>query len=340
MTSDLVSVIVPVYNCEKEIRKCVESILSSDYKNLEIILINDGSKDRSGDICQQLSDMYSQIRYYSQNNSGVSVARNLGIEKAMGQYIMFVDGDDQISPELISALLRNMNPDTDIVCCSYSILDENRIELMFEKEIAASSDIEKEPFFIQLMDRTYGNSGNNATAIGVPWGKIFRKDLIDNNKIRFNPALRRMQDNIFVMHAIYYAKAVKYIPLGLYYYRVDHINSYKNGAYSHDVYKGVLRERLVFFKEHKEFFTSKMKDYLYKENLSYLMMSIHYIVAHDGSQTAKISSIKDICNEKVHDILKKLPPKICPKKQLLQWLMLKQRMYTALYWSYKIKYKL
>ena len=340
MVSGLVSIIVPVYNCEKEINGCVNSILSSDYKEIEIIIINDGSTDGSEQVCKELSDRIPQIKYFYQDNSGVSVARNYGFGQSAGEYIMFVDGDDQIKSNLISALLEKMDPSTDIVCCSYEILGENRTELMFDNEVEASSVSDKEPFYLQLMDRQYGNNGNNATAIGVPWGKLFRREVISRNNIIFDPKLRRMQDNIFVMQSFYYANKIKYIPLGLYLYRVEHINSYNKGAYNHDVYEGVLRRRMDFFNSHKEIVSPQISLYLYRENLSYLMMSIHYIVAHTNSMDRAIQEIKSICSQEIHDILNQRPPKECSLKHKIQWVMLRTHMYRSLYYSYKIKYKL
>ena len=103
-----VSIIVPVYNVEKYIEKCVNSICQQDYENLQVILIDDGSKDNSGRICDKFSEIDSRIVVLHQNNSGVSVARNNGLDVAEGKYIGFVDSDDYLEKDYISTLVQEM----------------------------------------------------------------------------------------------------------------------------------------------------------------------------------------------------------------------------------------
>ena len=104
MKKELVSIIIPVYNTEKYLEECLDSVCSQTYKNLEIILINDGSTDNSEEICQKFKDMDQRIQIYTCFNSGPAFARNLGLSKAHGEYIMFVDSDDWILPELVDTL--------------------------------------------------------------------------------------------------------------------------------------------------------------------------------------------------------------------------------------------
>ena len=213
---ELVSVIIPVYNCAKYISDLLENLVNQTYRNLEIILIDDGSKDNSADICKTWEKKHSNIHYFYQENGGAAKARNNGLEHANGAYIMFVDGDDQVKSTIVEELMNNIDENVDIVCCSYEILGTGKHELMFPSSIIATSIKEKEPFYLQLMDYTYGHGPECATAIGVPWGKIFRRELIEKNSIRFDTSLRRMQDNIFIMEAFYHARKVVYLPLFLY----------------------------------------------------------------------------------------------------------------------------
>lgn len=106
-----VSVIVPVYNAEKTIIRCVESICKQSYRNIEIILIDDGSSDKSYEICEKLSCQDSRIHVYRQKNKGVSSARNNGINQAKGNYICFVDSDDWVDPDYVEILIKYMVPD-------------------------------------------------------------------------------------------------------------------------------------------------------------------------------------------------------------------------------------
>ena len=120
----LISVIVPVYNTEKYIEKCVMSILNQTYKNLEIILIDDGSTDNSPQICDSLAEKDNRITVIHQPNGGVSSARNIGLDNTHGDYITFVDSDDYIEPNMIEFLSENIG-DTNIAMCGYTSVEEN-----------------------------------------------------------------------------------------------------------------------------------------------------------------------------------------------------------------------
>ena len=105
----LISVIVPVYNVEEYVEKCVLSIINQTYKNLEIILVDDGSTDNSGKICDEIAIKDNRIKVIHKKNGGLSDARNVGIDIAKGDYLGFVDSDDYIDPDMYSILLNNMN---------------------------------------------------------------------------------------------------------------------------------------------------------------------------------------------------------------------------------------
>ena len=116
---ELISVIVPVYNVESYVAECIESIQNQTYMNLEIILVNDGSTDNSGDICDQYATYDERIKVIHKENAGVSAARNTGIEAANGDYIAFVDSDDYIAPNMYEDMLRILKEnDLDILECT------------------------------------------------------------------------------------------------------------------------------------------------------------------------------------------------------------------------------
>lgn len=120
-----ISIIVPVYNVEKYLRQCIESILTQTYTNLEIIIVNDGSTDESGKICSEYASMDSRIKYISQENHGISMARNTAIDVSTGEYIGFIDGDDWIAADMYDVLYENaVNYSADISECSIKSVDE------------------------------------------------------------------------------------------------------------------------------------------------------------------------------------------------------------------------
>lgn len=116
MNNFLVSVIIPVYNAEKTIERCVRSILNQNYDNIELLLINDGSTDNSKRICEALAEKDKRIIFFSQDNQGVSIARNTGLKRSSGDYITFVDADDYILPDYLSCLVKYMEEGIDVVC--------------------------------------------------------------------------------------------------------------------------------------------------------------------------------------------------------------------------------
>ena len=116
----ILSVIVPVYNSEKYLERCVESVMASSLKNLEIILVNDGSSDCSDKLCDRLAQRDKRIVVIHQQNAGVSAARNRGLEKAEGKYFAFVDSDDYIEPDMYEKMIASMEKnDADLVCCGF-----------------------------------------------------------------------------------------------------------------------------------------------------------------------------------------------------------------------------
>lgn len=178
MVRPLISVIIPVYNTEQFLPVCLDSVIGQTYKNLEIIIINDGSVDNSMDICEQYALHDQRIKIISQSNRGLSAARNTGIDNACGEYIIFVDSDDYISLDTIEMLLRIMlEYNADCSICGYACVDESRniIKTYYISNQCEISGIEalKKYYF----DNTY--EINFVTA----WGKLFRRELW--NKLRF-----------------------------------------------------------------------------------------------------------------------------------------------------------
>lgn len=242
---DKVSVIVPIYNAGKYLEECINSIVKQTYDNLQIILVNDGSRDNSWKICQQLQKSDNRISITSQPNSGVSVARNTGLDLANGKWIMFVDPDDILDKNIVSDLLDEVNSDRDIIistCYGFDTYSKKRAHF-FTEDREFKKD--KEDLYLQLLDLPYGQTGEIFTAIGVPWGKLYRRSFLDKFGLKFDSKLRRMQDNIFNMYAFYYAREIKYVDKPLYYYRLENINTFwkRNILNYEKIFKPVIKAR-------------------------------------------------------------------------------------------------
>ncbi len=252
----MISIIVPIYNQELYINECIESILLQDYKDYEVILVNDGSTDGSKMICEGYVKENQNIYYYEQENCGVSVARNKGIDNAHGDWIMFVDPDDILDSEILTKLTVLVDSDVDIIacCCKVFINDERSIDYFYEESCEFKAFAEKKELIKQLFMTAYRQPQKAYTGIGVPWGKIYRKAFIDENGLVFKPTIRRMQDNVFNMYAFWKAKKVIYLNEGLYGYRLENISNYYKAKYKtflFDNYMSIQKERGFFLKSNE-----------------------------------------------------------------------------------------
>lgn len=202
---ELVSIIVPIYNVEQYLEKCIDSILSQTYKNIEVILVNDGSKDRSGMIAKNYAEKDPRIKYIEQENQGQGKARNVGIENAKGKYVAFVDSDDTIDKKMIERMIEKLTDENlDIVFCDYIRKDDQGNEL--ERYVHPQDELtvyepEKQKEVI-LVDP-------------VPWNKIFKKELFDTIKF---PSQVWYEDLRTIPKLIVKAKRIGIIKEPLYYY--------------------------------------------------------------------------------------------------------------------------
>lgn len=201
---ELISIIVPVYNVEKYLKKCIDSLTKQTYKNIEIILINDGSTDESGRICEECKKNDYRIRLFHEKNMGVSNARNVGIRNANGKIITFVDSDDSIEVDMIETMYKTMKEDNaDIIICGTKNVNENNEEIINENPIKKQKRIFNNILGIQYMldEKLYTN---------VCWGKIYKKSLFDNNM--FNENIKIAED-LDVLYKIFFkAQKIIYIP--------------------------------------------------------------------------------------------------------------------------------
>ena len=172
--SILVSYIVPIYNVEKYIKKCVESICNQNYKNIEIILVDDGSTDKSSKIIDSISEKDSRINVIHKKNGGVSSARNTGLDKAKGKYILFIDGDDYIEPDYTDYFLDLISKDNYDIAYSNKCFDlVNKVQIKENNiKIYSSADA-----IAGIYDGKFG--------VAV-WNKIYKKSFLSKNNIRFN----------------------------------------------------------------------------------------------------------------------------------------------------------
>ena len=240
----MISVIVPVYRVEPYLRQCVDSILNQTYRNLEVLLIDDGSPDRCGEICDEYGAYDDRVRVFHTENRGLSAARNLGLKEAKGEYIGFVDSDDWIEPDMYDVLLRKMlETGAEISVCGiwyeYKNLKE---ELHFKEGIYTGQNI--------LCELADGNIN------AVVWNKLFRKQII--RSIVF-PEGRNSED-IAVIHLIVQkAKTIALIPTLEYHYRMRFDSITKTNTAKNLIDHAEAHfDRFYYFKDqHPELFIEK-----------------------------------------------------------------------------------
>lgn len=178
---DVVSVIIPVYNREKVILNCIESLINQTYKDIEIIVIDDGSVDNTLKKIKEIKD--SRLKIYNKKNGGVSSARNFGLTKATGKYVVFVDSDDFCLNNMIEVLVENIK-NHDIVFCGYN--DYCNGKKVHTCELINASQTDKIAESILYLDEK--------GALGQPWNKIYKKSIIDKYKIKFDENLSYGED--------------------------------------------------------------------------------------------------------------------------------------------------
>ena len=256
-TKDLISVIVPVYNVEKYLPQCIDSILNQTEKNLEIILVDDGSLDNSGKICDEFSKKDDRIVVIHKKNNGLSSARNAGLEIAKGNYIGFVDSDDWLDKSMYEVLLKLLKENnSDISCCDFF-------------KTANSNDS------IPHIDNEIINSYNNIESLNnfynglytqtvVAWNKLYKRELFKD----ISYPVGKIHEDEGTTYKLYYkANKITYTNRPLYYYRItpNSITTSKFNKKRLDIID-VYDEKVKFIKNinNEEIYSKTLKWYLFK----------------------------------------------------------------------------
>lgn len=207
----LVSIIVPVYNAEKNIGRCIESVLGQTYKDFELILMDDGSKDDSGKICDEYAAKDARIRVVHKENSGVSDTRNQGITLARGEYLQFIDSDDWITPDATGHFVRMAQE----YRCDMVITDFYRV---IGERVSSKGAIEKEGLLSRDEYATYMMQKPADFYYGVLWNKFFKRSIIEKYGISMDSSISWCEDFIFNLEYIRNISSVYVMKVPVYYY--------------------------------------------------------------------------------------------------------------------------
>ena len=223
-----VSIIIPAYNCESCINECLESLLIQQQDIYEIIIINDGSTDKTLDVCSHYASKNKKIKLLNQKNSGVSSARNSGIIFSSGDYIIFIDADDKVDNGFIKEMLAT---EADFVLCGAKLFDGFETKNEY-KCIAYSGSITD---FCDLIEQWL-----NPPLLLSPWAKMFSTKIVKENNILFDETMSYGEDAVFVFSYLLACKTVFCLPMSYYNYRISISGSLSN-SFNESMYKNCLK---------------------------------------------------------------------------------------------------
>lgn len=293
--SEKVSVIIPVYNGENYIARCIDSIINQTYRDIEIIIVDDGSKDETNQICKRYADRDNRITVYRKENEGVSAARNYGLQKAVGRYIQFVDADDYVKKNTTDSLYKKMRQENaGMVVCSYMRLIGRFIIPSDFLELSGNYTAK------EYLIHTLKDPGHHY--YGVVWNKLYRNDIIKKHKIQFRSDVTLGEDFIFNLEYMQYVNKISVILSHLYYYNNVNGNSLSrqnkkniticreelfNREKIYGCYKEVFQKNLLY-----EAYQQKMQDYW----LKFYVRQLHYMskLADGWSEEEKKVWLKEV----------------------------------------------
>lgn len=339
-----VSVIVPVFNVVDYVDKCIESILKQTFQDYELIIVNDGSTDGSEQKCREWEKKSHNIVFVSQNNRGVSAARNEGLSISKGEYVAFVDGDDYVEPNYLEEMVNcaEENQDAEIILCGYKYDDSGEVsEYGFFSENKSFDRTDR----ISLICRAIGvyeEDIKRKTHVGTPWAKLYSRKFLTDNKIVFDEDMPRMQDLIFNICCFNNLTKGIYINMYLYCYVVRNdstVNKFKP-AYEKDALQIINKLISVTEKYDDEYVRESVR---YKTILLLIeAIRLQYIKKECRlNYFKKIREIRRICSKEPFSSAISLPYK-CIKNSYARELFLsalKMQMFDLAYLMVKVKHK-
>ena len=278
----LISVIIPIYKAEKYIEKCVRCILAQTYRNLEVILVDDGSPDSSGTICDKLASEDGRIRVIHKENGGAATARNAGLDSMTGEYIAFVDADDYMESNYIEKLYMLLTDnDAQVAICGFKTIDEEGNGVTIDS-LHSEEECEIHDKSVSIL------TGNDIILEDLrghwehvaPWGKLFRAELYRN--VRYPKWFAHEDEQAFIQ--VFDQVTTVAVSTEQLYYYVQHAGSLMNTAYSEkdrSTYLEMWRDRIAFYSDeqprHRELLNCVMQ--------AYVAWNVLYLSLHAGEMT-------------------------------------------------------
>jgi glycosyltransferase involved in cell wall biosynthesis len=328
-----ISIIIPVYNSEKYLEECLNSVISQNQLDCEILLINDGSKDKSLAICKKIAEQDNRIVVIDKENGGVSSARNAGLEQASGEYIAFVDSDDWVDKSIYSFIFEKFGEQFDIAMTGivYKGLREKKDNLSFLKDEYVGESIK-----MDLMPKFYfyGKGFQKKPISGHVYQMIFKKNLIDG--IKFLTEIKYAEDLLFCLTCLHKARKVVIDKNCYYFYRrnIDSITEKYMNNLDDDI--EIVGQKI------EPLFSEALEKYGIFMNLNH----IHIITFVKNLACSKsiffcIKKLKECMNKKIFSYtINQVNPKLLGIWQRYLFFLLKHNKFLLLFFSYKIRLKL
>ena len=250
-----VSIIVPVYNAEKTIGRCIDSILGQQYTDFELLLVDDGSKDGSGAICDSYALADSRVQVIHKENTGVSDTRNIGISRAAGVYLQFLDSDDWITPDATKLLVETARDhDCDLVISDFYRVVGERVSR--KGDIDEDRVLTREEYAAHMMEQPAD------FYYGVLWNKLYRRDIVESHRLRMDPELSWCEDFMFNLEYIRHAQRFYALQVPIYYY-VKTKGSLASQSLS---ISKTIRMKLMLFEYYNQFYKSVLDEDEYEKS--------------------------------------------------------------------------
>ena len=333
-----ISIIIPIFNSEKTLAKCIDSCLMQTYSSIEIILINDGSKDSSRTIIEKYANNHNSIIAMHQDNKGVSSARNLGISKCTGDYILFVDSDDWLEYNYVEKLIKAQSvEDYDLTICGINYYQKGKF--------VRSSIPDSRTLFSQ--EEIYENLSyrGNLKYYSSPFVKLFRTAIIKDNGILFDESLKEGEDFSFVLEYLKYVHKCVHISYALYNYTLPYGNK-KNKHYELDNVQYQYNNLIVLFNNYRTSFDAT-NNYLNNKNIvdSLILRQLKVFLNHTISGQAKreiiVKQLQLFERTEYYNAILHLKNNILRDKlEKVILLLSKKKMWNALYFVFWLKNKI
>lgn len=322
-----VSIIVPAYNAEKYVGRCIESILCQTYRDFELILVDDGSSDSTGEICESFAQKDERVITVHKENGGVSKARNTGLIMAKGKYVTFVDCDDCIAPDMLSGMLERLTPCVDMVVASIKMITQKGTARYLMKNTELSTKELMEGFCLVAFPRI---------CMCSPCAKLYKKEIIDNHCIRFDESMSLGEDTVFNMSYLINCGRVSAVDKPYYSYMRDNEeslfskfrdNRYRDTVKSFEVTLDTLKKSGCSTRATQAFINSHVNT----------LMATLVLAVRTADRKTSISYMKQLSKNKV------LRENICALgKGSLKYVAAKavhMKLYYILYPLLRLKYK-